>query len=106
MKKLRSSYWQLLPFLRTQTGTIGRALVCTLIFTAFWPQLAQLAGTATEYLSTGQVGKMAQLSGVLAIAFLINKTAQYGQDSLMAKAALNIALALRKATYIHLQNSI
>lgn len=103
MKKLRSSYWQLLPFLRPQTGTIGRALVCTLIFTAFWPLLAQLAGTATEYLSTGQVGKMAQLSGVLAIAFLINKTAQYGQDSLMAKAALNIALALRKATYIHLQ---
>ncbi len=99
----RSSYWQLLPFLKPQTGTIVRALICTLIFTAFWPILAQLAGTATEYLGTGQVGKMAQLSGVLAIAFLVNKTAQYGQDSLMAKAALKIAYELRKAVYVHLQ---
>lgn len=99
----RSSYWQLLPFLKPQTGTIVRALICTLIFTAFWPILAQLAGTATEYLGTGQIRKMAELSGVLAIAFLVNKTAQYGQDSLMAKAALKIAYELRKAVYVHLQ---
>ncbi len=99
----RSSYWQLLPFLRPQTGTIVRALLCTLVFIAFWPLLARLAGTAAEYLSKGQVRAMARLSALLAVAFLVHKTAQYGQDSLMARAALKIALDLRRAVYVHLQ---
>ncbi len=99
----RSNYWNLLPFLKPQTGRIIRALGCTIIFSIFWPILAQLFGSVAEYLGNGQVREMAKLAGVLAGAFLIHKLAQYGQDSLMAKAALAIALDLRRALYSHLQ---
>jgi len=99
----RSNYWNLLPFLKPQTGRILRALGCTIVFSIFWPILAQLFGSVAEYLGNGQVREMARLAGVLAGAFLIHKLAQYGQDSLMAKAALAIALDLRRALYAHLQ---
>lgn len=99
----RSHYWNLVPFLKPQTGRILKALGCTVVFSIFWPILAQLFGSVAEYLGNGQVREMARLAGVLAIAFLIHKVAQYGQDSLMAKAALAIALDLRRALYAHLQ---
>ena len=38
-----------------------------------------------------------------AVVFLLQGLAQYGQDSLMAKASLNAALNLRKTVYGHLQ---
>ncbi len=99
----RSSYWQLMPYLRPQLGTILRALLCTLVFVAFWPLLSRLAGDATELMSRGDVPAMAKLSAVTALAFLIHKTGQYGQDALMARAALAIALNLRRSLYAHLQ---
>jgi ATP-binding cassette, subfamily B, bacterial len=99
----RSSYWQLMPYLRPQLGTILRALLCTLVFVAFWPLLSHLAGNATEYIGRGDVAAMAQLSSVTALSFLIHKTGQYGQDALMARAALAIALNLRRSLYAHLQ---
>lgn len=99
----RSSYWQLLPFLNPQAGTILRALVCTLIFVSFWPLLAWLAEQASGFIGKGDFWAMARLSGITAVAFLLHKAAQYGQDSLMARAALDIALELRVQVYAHLQ---
>ncbi|NJL38791.1 MAG: ABC transporter ATP-binding protein [Leptolyngbyaceae cyanobacterium RM2_2_4] len=101
--KTRSSYWQLLPYLRPHWQTIFQALLCTLVFTACWPVLAWLAGEALGFLVQGNVPSLARLSGVLASIFLVQKIAQYGQDSQMAKAALAIALDLRKRVYAHLQ---
>ncbi|MBD2000798.1 ABC transporter ATP-binding protein [Leptolyngbya sp. FACHB-541] len=101
--KTRSSYWQLLPYLRPHWRAIAQALLCTLVFTACWPVLAWLAGEALGFLVQGNVPSLARLSGVLASIFLVQKIAQYGQDSQMAKAALAIALDLRKRVYAHLQ---
>ncbi|MBD2068278.1 ABC transporter ATP-binding protein [Leptolyngbya sp. FACHB-671] len=101
--KTRSSYWQLLPYLRPHWRAIAQALLCTLVFTACWPILAWLAGEALGFLVQGNVPSLARLSGVLAGIFLVQKIAQYGQDSQMAKAALAIALDLRKRVYAHLQ---
>ncbi len=56
-----------------------------------------------NYIGRGEVVAIAQLAFVSAIAFLGQKTAQYGQDSLMAKAALYIAFDIRKGVYAHLQ---
>ncbi|MGK7872702.1 MAG: ABC transporter ATP-binding protein [Xenococcaceae cyanobacterium] len=100
--KTRFSYWQLLPYIRPQIQTIAQALACTLVFTVFWPILAWLAGRMAIYIGQGDVGKIAQLVGVAAIAFFLRGAAQYGQDALMAKAALKIALDLRKVVYAHL----
>lgn len=51
----------------------------------------------------GDVVAITQLAGVTAIILLIQKVVQYGQDSLMALAALAIAFDLRKNVYAHLQ---
>ncbi len=101
--KTRSSYWRLLPHLRPHWRTILQAFVCTLVFTGCWPLLARLAGNVLGFLVKGNVPELAKLAGVMAGIFLVQKIAQYGQDSLMAKAALAIALDVRKRVYAHLQ---
>ncbi|RMF24738.1 MAG: ABC transporter ATP-binding protein, partial [Cyanobacteria bacterium J083] len=102
MKK-SASYLQLIPYLRPQLSIIISAIICTLIFTAFWPILAWLAGQMANYIGQGNIAAIAQLAGISAVVFLVRGTAQYGQDALMAKAALKIALQLRKIVYQHLQ---
>jgi ATP-binding cassette, subfamily B, bacterial len=101
--KNRSSYRQLLPYIRPQISTIASAFVCTLAFTIFWPILAWLAGRMANYIGQGNVSAIAQLAAVAAIIFFLRGAAQYGQDSLMAKAALKISLDLRHSVFAHLQ---
>ncbi|WP_036480990.1 ABC transporter ATP-binding protein [Myxosarcina sp. GI1] len=101
--KTRFSYWQLLPYIRSQYLTISLAFICTLLFTAFWPIQAWLAGQMAKFIGQGNVSNISKLAGLAAIIFLVRGIAQYGQDSLMAKAALNVALELRKSIYAHLQ---
>jgi ATP-binding cassette, subfamily B, bacterial len=101
--KSRSTYWQLLPFIRPQIATIGAALFCTIGFTIFWPILAQLAGEMANNIGKGEVEKIVSLAGIAAIVFVLRGAVQYGQDALMAKAALKIALDLRTIVYARLQ---
>ncbi len=101
--KNRSSYWQLIPFIRPQSQTILLAFICTLIFTVFWPIKAWLAGEVSQYIGKGDPSSIAKLAGLVALVFLLQGIAQYGQDSLMAKAALNVTLDVRKFVYSHLQ---
>jgi ATP-binding cassette subfamily B protein len=100
--KQRSYYWQLLPYIRPQGKTIAQAFACTLGVTVFWPVQATLAGQIANLIGLGNIVGLAQLAGVLALVFLIQKVLMYGQDSLMAKAALFVALDLRKQVYTHL----
>ena len=97
------SYWQLIPFIRPQSSTILCAFVCTVIFTAFWPIKAWLAGEVSQYIGKGDPSSIARIAGYTAIVFLLQGIAQYGQDSLMAKAALNATLEIRRYAYRHLQ---
>lgn len=101
--KARSTYWQLLPYLRPHWRTLTQALFCTLVFTAFWPILAWLAGKMLGALAVGNVLILAKLAAVLAGMFLVQKIAQYGQYELMARSALALAFDLRKRVYAHLQ---
>lgn len=102
--KTRSSYRQLLPFLQPHWQTIAQASACTLVFTVFWPILASLAGKMASFVGEGNVGALSQIAGLGVLVFLAQKAAQYGQDVLMAKAALAIAVDLRKYVYSHLQH--
>ena len=101
--KYHSSYRQLLPYVRSQVTIISSALFCTLIFTIFWPFLAWLAGNMANEIGQGNIDGIIYFAIIAAIIFLFRGIAQYGQDSLMAKASLNIALRLRTVTYNHLQ---
>ncbi|WP_236146361.1 ABC transporter ATP-binding protein [Leptolyngbya iicbica] len=93
----------LAPYVREQWRTIFYALLCTLVFTAFWPILAWLSGQMLSLLVQGKVLELAQLAAITIAGFVIHKLGQYGQDSLMSKAALEVALKLRVETYRHLQ---
>ncbi len=99
----RSQYWQLAPHVREQWRTIAYALLCTLVFTAFWPILAWLSGQMLSLLVQGQVRALAQTAAITIAGFTVHKLGQYGQDSLMSKAALAVAYKLRVSTYAHLQ---
>lgn len=99
----RSKYWKLAPYVKEQWRTICYALLCTLVFTAFWPILAWLSGQMLSLLVQGRVVALAQLAAITIAGFTIHKLGQYGQDSLMSKAALEVALKLRVNTYRHLQ---
>ncbi|MGD1905597.1 MAG: ABC transporter ATP-binding protein [Leptolyngbyaceae cyanobacterium] len=99
----RSNYLNLQPYIKQQWRTIVYALLCTLVFTAFWPILAWLAGRMFTFLVQGQVRALAQVGAITMLGFVIHKTAQYGQDSLMSKAALEAAFRLRIHIYSHLQ---
>lgn len=103
-EKGRSRYWQLLPFVRAEWRTIALALACTVGFTAFWPVLAWLPGQLAEPIGTGQPDKILQLAGLAALIFLVRGAFQYGQDTLMAQAALRVATDLRVRLYGHLQS--
>lgn len=102
--KKRSNYELLIPYIVPEWKTIALALACTLAFTIFWPILASLAGQFAKYIGEGNLGAIAQLAGVGAIIFLIRGIVQYGQNALMAKAALKISLKLRRQVYAHLQH--
>ena len=102
--KTRSTYWQILPYLRPQKQTIGKALACTVVFTIFWPIIAWLVGETAKFIGKGDLQGFAQIAALSAIIFLVRGTAQYGQDTLMAKAALTIAFEIRKKVYAHLQS--
>ncbi|MEM6425959.1 MAG: ABC transporter ATP-binding protein, partial [Cyanobacteria bacterium P01_D01_bin.128] len=102
--KTRSNYWQLAPYIQWQWRTILQAFICTLVFTAFWPMLAWLTGRMLSLLVRGEVVALARVAAITVGGFLVHKLAQYGQDSLMAKAALNVAFNLRKRAYAHLQS--
>ncbi|MEM1368742.1 MAG: ABC transporter ATP-binding protein, partial [Cyanobacteria bacterium P01_H01_bin.15] len=98
-----SSVWKLRPYISPQLSIIARALVCTAIFTVFWPILAWLAGEMAQYIGEGDVGSLTQLAAVAAVFFLLRGLAQFGQDTFMARAALKIAFNLRTSVYAHLQ---
>jgi len=101
--KKRSHYWLLAPYIRPHLQTVSLAFLCTLVFTVFWPILAWLVGKMAKSIGAGDVQAILTLAGVAAAIFLVRGAAQYGQDSLMAKAALSIALELRQRVYGHVQ---
>ncbi|NEQ53077.1 MAG: ABC transporter ATP-binding protein [Leptolyngbya sp. SIO3F4] len=99
----RPNYWQLLPYILSQRATLIPAFICTLVFTIYWPLLAKLGGLAISTLVQGQVAAFGKVAAITLVGLLIQKAAQYGQDSLMAKAAFRVAHQLRTRIYGHLQ---
>ncbi len=97
-----SNYWTLAPYVRREWPTIAQALVGTVIFVVYWPILAWLSGNILEQLAAGNVPVMARFIAITMAGFALQKIGQYIQDSLMAKAALEVAFNLRKDVYTHI----
>ncbi|HIK46735.1 MAG TPA: ABC transporter ATP-binding protein [Leptolyngbyaceae cyanobacterium M65_K2018_010] len=88
--------------MREQWRTILQALIGTVLFVAYWPILAWLAGKMLAQLSAGNVGAVARLIVITMAGFAVQKLGQYIQDALMSKAALEVAFKVRKDVYAHL----
>ncbi|BAQ65210.1 ABC transporter ATP-binding protein [Geminocystis sp. NIES-3709] len=93
----------LLPYITQERKTISIAFACTIGFTIFWPILAWLAGRMADYVGRGDIDSIISFVGFAAVVFFLRGTVQYGQDTFMAKAALQITLDLRRLVYAHLQ---
>jgi ATP-binding cassette subfamily B protein len=79
-------------------------MACTLVFTSIWPILAAQSERMARYIGDGKVRQIADLAIFTAAIWAVQKVAQFGQDTWMAKAALAIAFQLRKNTFAHLQS--
>ncbi|ODG99116.1 LuxR family transcriptional regulator [Nostoc sp. KVJ20] len=100
--KVRSSYWQLLPYLWPQWPLLIRGLACILGFVLFTLAVPYLAGQVAFYLGQGNVNRIAYWLGLATVVFLVRGLCQYGQNVFMIAAALNMVLNLRKRVYAHL----
>ncbi|MDX2254812.1 MAG: ABC transporter ATP-binding protein [Pseudanabaenaceae cyanobacterium bins.39] len=99
----RSSYWQMRDYVYPQRFLIMKAFLCTLVFIGTMPLLAELLGRVAEALGKGDVQGIIQIAIFTVIMFVFRGLGQYGQDSMMAQAALNAARDLRIDVYAHLQ---
>ncbi|MBW4461862.1 MAG: ABC transporter ATP-binding protein/permease [Nodosilinea sp. WJT8-NPBG4] len=97
-----SKYWTLAPYVRREWPTILQALFGTVIFVSFWPILAWLSGNILEQLAAGNVPVVSRFIAITMAGFALQKIGQYIQDSLMAKAALEVAFNLRRDVYTHI----
>lgn len=100
----RSNYWRLMPLVRRQRKTLFQAILCTIVFSAIWPILAYKSQILFSAIGNGKVNQIIDLIIFAASIWAVQKTAQFGMDSLMAKAALAVAFDLRKATFSKLQS--
>lgn len=66
------------------------------------PLLAHILGNVADALGRGDVASVTRISGLTLVMFVFRGMFQYGQDAMMAKAALKVALDLRVKVYAHL----
>lgn len=100
--KQRSNYWQLLPYIQRQWQTIAKGFICILGYVIATLCLIYLAGKLPTPFAEGNVKAIAQVAAVALAVFLVRGVSQSGQDIFMAKAALKVALDVRKQVYAHM----
>lgn len=101
---MRISYLELLPYIKAQWWLLTKAMLCTLIYIGGMPLLAMIFGRVSEAVGEGSIVKITEVSGYTLILFTIQGLCQYGQDTMMARAALQITKQLRVDTFAHLQS--
>ena len=102
MTRPRSSYWQLVPFLRPHWAQFGLGFLCILGYVLSTLVLPYMAGQVALYIGQGNVTRIAYWLGLGAIAFLVRSAFQYGENILMIRASLEVVLDLRRSVYAHL----
>ena len=66
-----------------------------LIYVACWPLLAYFAGNLIPAIGSGDLSKVTSILIKSLFVFLVQKTAQFGQDVFIAKPALEINEVMR-----------
>jgi ATP-binding cassette subfamily B protein len=74
-----------------------------LVFVACWPLLAWLAGQLIPAIGAGDFSRVLQVIGLALSVFMLQKLAQFGQDTLLAGPALQVSQELRRRLFARLQ---
>ena len=98
-----AGFRRLLPLLRPHRRRLIAGALCTVVFVGSFPVLAWLAGQLIPAIGAGDIPRV--LRSVLAAlaVFLLQKTAQFGQDTLLAGPALQVSQELRRRLFARLQ---
>tara|TARA_B100000965_G_scaffold122233_2_gene101098 strand:+ start:3342 stop:5087 length:1746 start_codon:yes stop_codon:yes gene_type:complete len=79
--------------------------ISMLVYVSCWPMLAWLAGKLIPAIGQGNTKEVLSVIIQALIIFIIQKTSQYLQDSLLAKPALALSQDLRTTLFKKLQNT-
>jgi len=74
-----------------------------LIYVACWPLLAYLAGNLIPAIGSGDISKVSSIIIKSLFVFLVQKTAQFGQDVFIAKPSLEISEVMRGNLFRRIQ---
>ncbi len=74
-----------------------------LIYVACWPFLAYLAGNLIPAIGSGDLSKVSSIIVKSLFVFLVQKTAQFGQDVFIAKPSLEISEVMRGNLFSKIQ---
>jgi len=100
---LRDSVRRLWPLMRPHRRRLGAGGVCIVIYVLCWPLLAALAGRLIPAIGAGDLATTLQVVLLALLVFLVQKAAQFGQDTLLAGPALGVSRSLRQQLFARLQ---
>ena len=98
-----AGFRRLLPLLKPHWRNLVWGGCCMILYVACWPILAWLAGELIPNIGEGNLVKVSRVISFALVVFLIQKLAQFGQDTLLAGPALRISQELRTEIFRRLQ---
>ncbi len=98
-----ASFTKPLKYLRPHLRRLAWGGLCMLIYVSCWPILAWLAGQLIPAIGNGDFTQVIRVISISLIIFLVQKLAQFGQDTLLASPALYLSQELRRNLFRKLQ---
>jgi len=93
----------LLPLLKPHRRRLVAGGLCMVVFVFSFPLLAWLAGQLIPAIGAGDLQRVLRAIAAALGVFLVQKAAQFGQDTLMAGPALQVSQELRRRLFARLQ---
>ncbi|MDC3183019.1 ABC transporter ATP-binding protein/permease [Prochlorococcus sp. AH-716-B23] len=90
---------QLISSITPYINRFIKGFICMIIYVACWPILAFLAGKLIPAIGSGELSTVTNIIINSLVVFLIQKTAQYGQDVYIAKPSLEISEVMRQSLF-------
>ena len=96
---IKNNILQLIPSITPYINRFIKGFICMIIYVACWPILAFLAGKLIPAIGSGELSTVINIIINSLVVFLIQKTAQYGQDVYIAKPSLEISEVMRQSLF-------
>ena len=93
----------LIPSIKPYLPRLSKGFICIIIYVSCWPVLAFLAGKLIPAIGSGDLEKVSSIIIKSLSVFLIQKSAQYGQDIFIAKPSLEISETIRINLFAKIQ---